>query len=52
MDDLGNTSLWSEKGYVTIDRTAPAAPVMRALPPFTNAVQLTFEWSASFDAAG
>ncbi|MEA4882807.1 MAG: hypothetical protein VB144_03925 [Clostridia bacterium] len=51
VDDLGNTSLWSEKGYVTIDRTAPRAPVMRALPRFTNAAQLTFEWSASFDAA-
>ncbi len=51
VDNLGNTSLWSEKGYIAIDRTSPAAPVMRALPLFTNAAQLTFEWSASFDAA-
>ena len=51
VDNLGHTSLWSEKGYVAIDRTSPAAPVMRALPLFTNAAQLTFEWSASFDAA-
>lgn len=50
VDNLSNTSLWSERGYVTVDRTYPAAPVMRALPPFTNAAQLTFEWSASFDA--
>ena len=49
-DNLGNTSLWSEKGYVTIDRTGPAAPAMRTLPPFTNAAELTFEWSASSDA--
>ncbi|MDD4792352.1 MAG: Ig-like domain repeat protein, partial [Firmicutes bacterium] len=51
LDALGNESAKSEAGYVVIDLTPPEAPVMKVMPLLTNATLLTFEWSASVDAA-
>ena len=50
LDALNNESAKSEAGYVVIDLTPPAVPTMKAMPTFTNAGSLTFEWSTSPDA--
>ena len=47
IDKLGNTSLWSDPGYVTVDLTPPGIPLMKTLPPFTNAATVRFEWTKS-----
>ncbi len=45
LDTLGNESSRSATGYVAIDLTEPAVPVMAVLPDYTNAKSLTFAWS-------
>jgi len=47
LDALGNESAKSEAGYVVIDLTPPGTPVMKTLPPFTNAATVRFEWTKS-----
>ncbi|MGE5574449.1 MAG: Ig-like domain-containing protein, partial [Bacteroidota bacterium] len=51
LDDLGNESAPSEAGYVTVDVTSPAAPVMTALSPYTKDTAVTFAWSGTADSA-
>ena len=50
VNDLGNESEKSAPGFVDIDLTPPAAPVMQALPEFTNKNEVTFQWEAEADA--
>ncbi|MEA4884831.1 MAG: Ig-like domain-containing protein [Clostridia bacterium] len=50
LDELGNESARSTPGHVVIDTTPPAAPVMNALPEWTNAATLTFNWNPVADA--
>jgi hypothetical protein len=50
LDALNNESALSEAGYVTIDLTDPAAPVMAGLDAFTSANSVVFTWSGPNDA--
>jgi hypothetical protein len=50
LDILGNESDKSAPGYVVVDLTPPAAPVMQALPKFTNKEEALFQWEAEADA--
>jgi len=50
VNDLGNESEKSAPGYVDIDLTPPARPVMQALPGFTNKDEVLFQWDAEADA--
>ncbi len=45
VDKLGNTSLWSDPGYVTVDLTPPGRPVMKTLAQFTRDLTVRFEWT-------
>jgi len=47
VDQLGNESERSTAGHVLIDTDVPKAPIMRVLPPFTNAATVRFEWTKS-----
>jgi len=46
----GRVSLWSNTVSTTVDRTAPAAPIMQALPGYTNGDEVTFMWTGVTDA--
>lgn len=50
ISDLGNESEKSLAGLVDIDLTSPRAPMMKALPKFTNKNEVLFEWEAEVDA--
>jgi hypothetical protein len=52
IDALGNESTRSGAGYVEIDATKPAPPVMKALPLYTGSTSVTFEWWPVPDAVG
>ena len=45
-DDLGNMSAWSEKGWVIVDKIAPAAPVITLVTPSpTNEPLQQWSWT-------
>jgi len=47
VDRLGNESERSTAGHVLVDTVDPTPPVMKVLPPFTNAATVRFEWTKS-----